>query len=81
MNSNHNIALSLILLIVVSANLVYPKNIHASNDNLNLGKSSLMDELINDHGFDEQYVLNIFENMKFLPELIESISRPAKDRR
>tara|TARA_B100001778_G_scaffold97609_1_gene79703 strand:- start:96 stop:1079 length:984 start_codon:yes stop_codon:yes gene_type:complete len=41
-------------------------------------KSLLIDELIQEHGFDEQYVLNIFENMKFLPELIESISRPAE---
>ena len=41
-------------------------------------KSLLIDELIQEHGFDEQYVLNIFDNMKFLPELIESISRPAE---
>ena len=41
-------------------------------------KNLLIDELIQEHGFDEQYVLNIFENMKFLPELIESISRPAE---
>ena len=78
MNSNHNIALSLILLIFVSANLVYPKNIHASNDNLDLGKSSLMDELINDHGFDEQYIRTIFKDIIFLPELIDTISKPAE---
>ena len=78
MNSNHNIALSLILLIFVSANLVYPKNIHASNDHLDLGKSSLMDELINDHGFDEQYIRTIFKDIIFLPELIDTISKPAE---
>jgi len=78
MNSNHNIALSLILLIFVSANLIYPKNIHASNDNLDLGKSSLMDELINDHGFDEQYIRTIFKDIIFLPELIDTISKPAE---
>ena len=78
MSSNHNIALSLILLIFVSANLVYPKNIHASNDNLDLGKSSLMDELINDHGFDEQYIKNIFKDIKYLPEVINSKSKPAE---
>lgn len=41
-------------------------------------KSLLIDELIQEHGFDEQYVLNIFDNTKFLPELIESISKPAE---
>ena len=41
-------------------------------------KSLLIDELIQEHGFDEQYVMNIFDNTKFLPELIESISRPAE---
>jgi len=41
-------------------------------------KSLLIDELIQQHGFDEQYVMNIFENTEYLPELIESISRPAE---
>ena len=41
-------------------------------------KSLLIDELIQEHGFDEQYVKNIFDNTKFLPELIESISKPAE---
>ena len=41
-------------------------------------KNLLIDELIQQHGFDEQYVMNIFENTEYLPELIESISRPAE---
>lgn len=41
-------------------------------------KSLLIDELIQEHGFDEQYVLNIFGNTKYLPQLIESISKPAE---
>ena len=41
-------------------------------------KNLLIDELIQEHGFDEQYVMNIFDNTKFLPELIESISKPAE---
>ena len=41
-------------------------------------KSLLIDELIQEHGFDEQYVISIFDNTKFLPELIESISKPAE---
>ena len=38
----------------------------------------LINELIQEHGFDEKYVMNIFDNTKFLPELIESISKPAE---
>ena len=41
-------------------------------------KNLLIDELIQEHGFDEQYVISIFDNTKFLPELIESISKPAE---
>ena len=41
-------------------------------------KDLLINELIQEHGFDEQYVMNIFDNTKFLPELIESISKPAE---
>ena len=78
MNLNHNIAISFILWIFISANPAYPKNIDTSNDNIHLGKFSLMDELINDHGFDEQYIRTIFKDIKFMPELIDSISRPAE---
>ena len=78
MNLNHNIAISFILLICISANPVYPQNIDTSNENIRLGKSSLMDELINDHGFDEQYIRTIFKDIKFMPELIDAISRPAE---
>ena len=78
MNLNHNIAISFILLICISATPVYPKNIDTSNENIRLGKSSLMDELTNDHGFDEQYIRAIFKDIKFMPELIDAISRPAE---
>ncbi|MDG2296645.1 MAG: lytic murein transglycosylase, partial [Gammaproteobacteria bacterium] len=78
MNLNHNIAILFILLICISATPVYPKNIDTSNENIRLGKSSLMDELINDHGFDEQYIRAIFKDIKFMPELIDAISRPAE---
>ena len=46
MNLNHNIATSFILLICISANPVYPQNIDTSNENIRLGKSSLIDELV-----------------------------------
>ena len=64
------LAISLALLISL-----YPTI--ASTDQ-EIEKSLLIDELIQEHGFDEQYVMNIFENTKFLPELIESISKPAE---
>ena len=63
--------------IILSAIAFNFHSVQASTDQ-EAKKSLLIDELIQEHGFDEQYVLNIFENMKFLPELIESISRPAE---
>ena len=63
--------------VILSAIAVNFYSVQASTDQ-EAEKSLLIDELIQEHGFDEQYVLNIFENMKFLPELIESISRPAE---
>jgi len=55
-------------------------NVHPTlaSSNQEREKSLLIDELIQEHGFDEQYVLNIFSNTKYLPELIESISKPAE---
>jgi membrane-bound lytic murein transglycosylase B len=41
-------------------------------------RNLLIDELVQQHGFDEQYIHEIFENIEFLPELIESISKPAE---
>ena len=64
------LAINLALLISL-----YP--ILASTDQ-EIEKGLLIDELIQEHGFDEQYVMNIFDNTKFLPELIESISKPAE---
>ena len=49
-----------------------------ASTNQEIEKNLLIDELIQEHGFDEQYVMNIFDNTKFLPELIESISKPAE---
>jgi len=38
----------------------------------------LMDELIMEHGFDEQYIKSIFTKVNYLPNLIDSISKPAE---
>ena len=65
------------LFIIISVFAISFHSAQATNDQ-ETERSLLIDELIQEHGFDEQYVLNIFDNMKFLPELIESISRPAE---
>tara|TARA_B100000029_G_scaffold191365_2_gene189190 strand:+ start:329 stop:1345 length:1017 start_codon:yes stop_codon:yes gene_type:complete len=57
---------------------VFTENIESSSDDINIARSELLNELIKDHGFDEQYVTNVFNEVKFLPELIDSISRPAE---
>ena len=64
-------------IVILSALII---NVHPSlaSSNQEREKSLLIDELIQEHGFDEQYVLNIFNNTKYLPELIESISKPAE---
>ena len=38
----------------------------------------LMDELIIDHGFDEQFIKSIFAKVNYLPNLIDNISKPAE---
>ena len=65
------------LFIIISSIVINFDSAQASSDQ-EAKKILLIDELIQEHGFDEQYVLDIFNNMKFLPELIESISRPAE---
>ncbi len=65
------------LLWFVSFSLLIEGSENSAQD-LTIAKSEIMNELIRDHGFDEQYVNNIFDEVEFLPELIESISRPAE---
>ena len=38
----------------------------------------LMDELVIEHGFDERYIKSIFAKVNYLPNLIDSISKPAE---
>lgn len=68
---------TLTLLWFVSFSLLIEGSENSTRD-LTIAKSEIMNELIRDHGFDEQYVNNIFDEVEFLPELIESISRPAE---
>ena len=67
----------LTLLLFASSSLLTEGSENSAKD-LTTAKYEIMNELIGEHGFDEQYVNNIFDEVKFLPELIESISRPAE---
>ena len=49
----------------------FTNNIENSTDDINIARSELLNELIKDHGFDEQYVNNVFNEVIFLPELID----------
>jgi len=68
---------TLIPLLLVCFPLITKGSENSAQD-LTIAKSEIINELIRDHGFDEQYVNNIFNEVEFLPELIESISRPAE---
>ena len=67
----------LTLLLFVSTSFLTEGSENSAQD-LTIVKYEIMNELIAEHGFDEQYVNNIFDEVEFLPELIESISRPAE---
>ncbi|GIT36245.1 MAG: hypothetical protein Ct9H300mP6_01130 [Gammaproteobacteria bacterium] len=75
MSLKHFKILTLLLFISSSPLIEGSEN---STQDLTIAKYEIMNELIRDHGFDEQYVNNIFDEVEFLPELIESISRPAE---
>ena len=60
--------------VILSAIAVNFYSVDASTDQ-EAEKNLLIDELIQEHGFDEQYVLNIFENMKFLPDFTPSLPK------
>ena len=68
---------TLTLLLFVSSSLLTEGSENSAQD-ITIAKYEIMNELIGEHGFDEQYVNNIFDEVEFLPELIESISRPAE---
>ena len=56
--------------------LLFISNLSANiNEKLN---EELITELVKEHGFDEQYVASIFNQINYLPQLIENISKPAE---
>ena len=48
------------------------------NETRQANTEKLMDELIMEHGFDELYIKSIFTKINYLPNLIDSISKPAE---
>ena len=52
------------LFIIISVFAISFHSAQATNDQ-ETERSLLIDELIQEHGFDEQYVLNIFDNIFF----------------
>ena len=49
-----------------------------ANESREIIKLELIEELVTQHGFDEQYVTAIFEKATYLPKIIDNISRPAE---
>ncbi len=62
----------LCLVLISSSSLAW------GNETIEISTKKLMDELIMEHGFDEQYIKSIFTKVNYLPSLIDSISKPAE---
>ena len=66
--------------LITCLSLVLISNSSAALENATKQKitEKLMDELVIEHGFDEQYIQSIFAKVNYLPKLIDSISKPAE---
>ncbi len=49
-----------------------------ANESREAIKLELIEELVTQHGFDEQYITAIFEKVAYLPKIIDNISKPAE---
>ena len=58
--------------------LISNSSVAWGNETRQANTEKLMDELIMEHGFDEQYIKSIFTKINYLPNLIDSISKPAE---
>ena len=56
---------------------VYANDTQANESNETI-KLELIEELVTDHGFDEQYITAVFEKATYLPKIINLISKPAE---
>ena len=58
--------------------LISNSSVALGNETRQATTEKLMDELVIEHGFDEQYINSIFAKVNYLPNLIDSISKPAE---
>jgi len=66
--------------LIACLSLVFISNssVVSGNETRQVTTEKLMDELVIEHGFDEQYINSIFAKVNYLPNLIDSISKPAE---
>jgi len=57
--------------------IICPSVLQAKESNEAI-KLELIEELVTDHGFDEQYITAVFEKATYLPKIINLISKPAE---
>ena len=58
--------------------LISNSSVALENETRQATTEKLMNELVIEHGFDEQYINSIFAKVNYLPNLIDSISKPAE---
>jgi len=66
------------LIACLSLVLISNSSVALGNETRQATTEKLMDELVIEHGFDEQYINSIFAKVNYLPNLIDSISKPAE---
>ena len=66
------------LIACLSLVLISNSSVVLGNETKQATTEKLMDELVIEHGFDEQYINSIFAKVNYLPNLIDSISKPAE---
>ncbi len=66
------------LITCLSLVLISNSSVVLGNETRQATTEKLMDELVIEHGFDEQYINSIFAKVNYLPNLIDSISKPAE---
>ena len=66
------------LIACLSLVLISNSSVVLGNEARQVTTEKLMDDLVIEHGFDEQYINSIFTKVNYLPNLIDSISKPAE---
>ena len=66
------------LIAYLSLVFILNSSVVSGNETRQATTEKLMNELVIEHGFDEQYINSIFAKVNYLPNLIDSISKPAE---